>query len=133
MQAVQLENLKKRFESFIADFYCDDEFINDNLKSKQCHTYKTCEEMRYLTDSLGFTPPEAMLAQAVALLHDVGRFPQFATYKTYTDHNSESHCDLGVKAMSDNKMLNGFDRDEKEQIASGNLERIVQFNHGLSK
>ena len=43
------------------------------------------------------------IAEAVALLHDVGRFEQYKRYGTFNDRKSVNHAALGVEIMKKNR------------------------------
>lgn len=117
MDQKQLEDLKQWFTAFVAPFYTDgDDFLNENLKLKECHTHRVCDEMRQLTAALRLDDEDARLAEAIALLHDVGRFPQLQKYRTYKDHESENHCLLGVKVLQEAGVLERIDPDERAII-----------------
>jgi hypothetical protein len=117
MQIEQLDDLKRWFSAFVAPFYTEgDTYLNDNLKLKECHTHRVCDEMRRLTVALRLEADDCRLAEAIALLHDVGRFPQLQTYRTYKDHESENHCQLGVKVLTEADVLAAIDADERAVI-----------------
>ena len=47
----------------------------------------------------GLTRPGGTVAEAIALFHDVGRFPQYARYKTFRDSISTNHAALGASVL----------------------------------
>jgi hypothetical protein len=53
---------------------------------------------------------ELRLAEVTALFHDIGRFEQYARYRTFADRHSEDHAELGVKVL---KQLGVLDRCEE--------------------
>ena len=117
MKQEQLENLKRWFTAYVAPFYTDgDDYLNENLKLKECHTHRVCNEMRHLAAALRLDDEDARLAEAIALLHDVGRFPQLQKYRTYKDQESENHCLLGVEVLEENNVLEHVDKDERAVI-----------------
>lgn len=117
MQQEQLDNLKQWFTQYVAEFYAaGDDFLNDNIKLKECHTHRVCHEMRQLSTALRLDDNDCRVAEAVALLHDVGRFPQLQQYRTYKDADSENHCLLGVKVLKEAGILENFDVDERAVI-----------------
>ncbi len=71
MEQEQLEKLRVWFDDYVAGFYGDSEFINANLKLKEEHSRRTCEEMLYLADELGLDVNQKRLAEVIAffLLH----------------------------------------------------------------
>jgi len=116
MEQEQLDNLKEWFETYVAGFYCDDEFVNDNIELKDKHSRTVCDEMAWLTDRLGLSDNQKRIAQAIGLLHDVGRFVQFKKYRTYNDKRSCNHSLLGFEIICEEKILDGLDANERQYI-----------------
>jgi hypothetical protein len=61
-------------------------------------------------------PEERALAEAIALLHDTGRFEQFARYGTFNDRESADHAALGVRILREKGALAAVDPPERELI-----------------
>jgi hypothetical protein len=116
MEQGQLDNLRKWFDSYVAGFYGDEELVNANIELKDKHSRTVCEEMAWLTDRLGLREGQKRVAEAIGLLHDVGRFRQFAQYRTYRDATSCNHSALGVQVIREEKVLDGIDECEREYI-----------------
>ncbi len=96
MKKGQFENLQDRFYGYIGRFYGNGEFVDANIKLKEDHTERVCDEMRFLRRELGLDGEKGYLADAMALVHDAGRFEQFKQYKTYNDKDSINHSRFGV-------------------------------------
>lgn len=116
MQQKQLDNLKKWFDSYVAGFYGDEKFLNDNIELKDVHSKAVCQEMAWLTDKLNLTDNQKLIAETIGLLHDLGRFRQFAQYRTYRDASSCNHSALGAKVICEEKLLDGIDEKERSYI-----------------
>lgn len=58
-----------------------------------------------------------LLAEAAALLHDVGRFSQFARYRTFRDKDSINHGRLGLRVASRHGLLSTFSPTERRHLA----------------
>jgi len=58
-----------------------------------------------------------MLAQVVALLHDVGRFEQYRQFRTFKDSISVNHAELGAQILEDYEVLAPFYPRERSVIA----------------
>lgn len=125
MEQEQLRQFKMWFYNYISVFYGDDKSLNANLKLKEEHSWRVCEEMKYLAKELGLTENQKRIADAIALFHDIGRFEQFAKYRTYNDNKSVNHCLLGVEILRRDKVLVHMDKREKELI-----EKAIEY-HGL--
>ncbi len=116
MEQRQLDNLKEWFGAYVAGFYGDDGFVNANIELKEKHSKAVCAETAWLADRLGLSDNQKRIAQAIALLHDVGRFEQFRRHRTYNDARSCNHSQLAVEVICKEKVLEGFDRQEREYI-----------------
>ena len=68
-----------------------------------------------------------LLAETIALFHDVGRFPQFKQYRTYKDQISENHCLMALVVLRENKVLDELPDDERAVI-----EKAIEF-HGAKE
>jgi len=123
----QLEKFRVWFDDYVAGFYCADEFINANLKLKEEHSRRTCEEMLYLAGELDLADNQKRIAEVIALFHDIGRFEQFIRYRTYNDGRSVNHCLLGLEVLRETKVLEGVERKERELI-----EKAIEY-HGLKE
>jgi len=124
MQNEQLEQFKKWFDSYVAGFYGDDQFINANIRLKQDHTHRTCREMLYLADRLSLDDNQRFIAETIALFHDIGRFEQFVKYRTYKDTISINHCLLSLEILSRQNILSCLDGRRRSII-----ETAIRF-HG---
>ena len=125
MKQEQLEKFRAWFDDYVAGFYGDDELVNANIRLKDEHSRRTCEEMLYLADELGLSASQKQRAEAISLLHDIGRFEQFVKYRTYHDPRSVNHCLLGVEVLRRTKVLDEL-QDEERQL----VERAIEY-HGL--
>lgn len=120
-----MNKFKAWFYDYVAGFYGNDEFLNANLKLKEKHSQRVCEEMSYLTGKLGLTENQKRIADVISLFHDIGRFEQFVKHRTYSDFRSENHCLLGVEVLRREKVLEQLDSREKELI-----EKAIEY-HGM--
>ncbi len=125
MEQEQLNKLRVWFDDYVAGFYGNDKLVNANLKLKEKHSRQVCKEMSYLADELGLTENQRRIADAIAILHDVGRFEQFVKHRTYSDFKSVNHCLLGLEVLRREKILEQVDKREKELI-----EKAIEY-HGL--
>ena len=127
MQQHQLQKFRAWFDSYVAGFYGDDDYVNANINLKDKHSRRVCDEMLYLADELGLSDNQRRIAEATAILHDVGRFEQFIKYRTYNDPRSINHCLLGLEVLRKMKVLDGLGQGEKEII-----EKAIEY-HGLTE
>jgi len=83
---------------------------------KEKHTLRVCQEILNLGNKLGLNHGDLCLAEVIALFHDIGRFEQYARYKTFVDSDSEDHAALGIKILKENDVLAGFDEPTRNLI-----------------
>src|SRR3990172_3028578 len=116
MDQNQIDNLRAWFQKYVAGFYGDDESLNADLKLKEDHTARTCQEMLYLADELGLCDSDRRIAETVALFHEVGRFEQFTKYRTYDDTKSVGHAVLGVQILQREKVFDSLGPELRQLI-----------------
>jgi hypothetical protein len=113
MEMRQLEELKRWFENYSSGFFCPDEFVNFHIQLKREHTQRTCEEILNLAKHLRLDDNQIRIAEAIALLHDIGRFSQFAAHRTYNDSKSVNHCTLGIEVLRREGALKFLNEQER--------------------
>jgi hypothetical protein len=116
MKKEDLQIFKDFFAGHIATFYGDDEYINANLRLKEDHTCRVCNEMNDITARLNLSDNDRLIAGVIALFHDIGRFTQFKLYQTYSDPKSVDHCKLSVDILNEHKTLDILPADESRII-----------------
>lgn len=104
------------FDRYVKAFYSDDADMQVNIELKENHTKKVCENMLALGRHLGLREDGLLLAETVALFHDVGRFEQYRRYRTFSDIRSESHGTMGVEILSEHGVLSCLDERERSLV-----------------
>jgi hypothetical protein len=127
MEQAQLDELHQWFEAYVQTYNDIDEEGFRNIQLKVEHTRKVCEIMALLAAGEGLTPEEARIADAVALLHDVGRFSQFRRWRTFRDSDSDNHARLGIEVLRVQDVLAGLPAAERLLI-----EEAVRFHNLLA-
>lgn len=140
MEQKTLAELRQWFTRYAGEFKSGKPAQDTNILLKEAHTHRVCEEILYIGKEIGLSPPDLALAEAIALLHDVGRFEQFARYHTFNDRESANHAELGVGILREKAILNAVDGAERELILraiayhnrvalpSGESERCLLFS-----
>ncbi len=116
METSDLDCLKEWFAAYCRRYYTENEADNRNYSLKEMHTHLVRENMDLLTGSLMLPANERMTAEAIALLHDVGRFEQYRRFSTFKDAISTNHAELGVRVLTENKALEGIQPGERRSI-----------------
>lgn len=105
MSAYDLSRYLSWFQSYIKEFCFGTEEDLANIDLKKDHSLRVLQEARMLTASLQLASPLADIVHIAALLHDVGRFPQYRQFKTYNDRKSLNHARSGVAVMRGTDIL----------------------------
>ena len=117
MKNSDLTHLKTWFADYVSGYYTPDAEYNRAIRLKEEHTKRVCDKIVMLGKSLNISEQELLLAETTALLHDIGRFKQYAIYGTFNDMNSKNHARLGLQQIGIHKILNVFSKYEKRLIA----------------
>lgn len=126
MQDRASNRLKSWFSSYVSSFYTGHEEFDRVIQLKETHTVRVSIGMRRLGRALNLAPRDLRLAEIIGLLHDIGRFEQYARYRTFRDRMSENHGKLGLRVIGRHGLLSGFDSGERRHIA-----RAVAFHNAL--
>jgi hypothetical protein len=118
---------KKWFSDYCRSFYSADIEDQKNIALKEEHTSRVCENIIRITQGLSLKENQTMLAETIALFHDVGRFPQYAQYKTFRDSISVNHGLLGAQILAEHKVLKNLSEHEQEIIIQS-----VKFHNAFS-
>ncbi len=124
MTPEDLTRLETWFDTFVQGFYRHDPDYDRAVRLKDDHTRRVCRDIRMLGERLGLPEAQLRLAQTAALMHDVGRFPQYARYGTFLDRVSANHAHLSLRTMAAERVLSALPRAERRLII-----RAVAFHN----
>ncbi|QEM69366.1 HD domain-containing protein [Geobacter sp. FeAm09] len=126
MEQQRLAAIGRWFDDYTRTFLDTDPEGVENIRLKIEHTRKVCAVSDILAAGEGLSAEEARIAQAIALLHDVGRFPQYRRWRTFRDRDSDNHARLSVEVIAEQSLLAGLDSGECLLI-----EEAVRFHNLL--
>jgi len=118
---------KNWFLDFCKSFYTNNQDDLKNIKLKEIHTFKVCENILKIAKSLKLEEEKILIAETVALFHDIGRFPQYQKYKTFRDSESVNHGILGAETLKKAKILDRLNEPTKSMIV-----KSVIFHNAFS-
>lgn len=137
MQKEDLDFFRKWFFEYVNRFFSPDPLIKENIELKIEHTGRVCENILLLAKSEKISEKECMLAETIALFHDLGRFEQFTKYKTFRDSESENHALMGIRILNEERILSRLSKEEENIILKAveyhNLMEIPQYIKTFSK
>ena len=111
-----LKHQKTWFAEYVSGFYSDCPDCKHIIRLKEKHTIRVCSNIVMLGKELGLTEYDIVLAETIALFHDIGRFKQFAVYHTFNDVVSDNHAKIGLRQMAIHRVLSTCSTAEKRLI-----------------
>lgn len=116
MTEIELVLYKDWFRSYSLSFITTNPDEQKSIILKQIHTEKVCQNIAEIAQSLLMKEDEVILAESIALFHDIGRFPQLQKYKTFRDSISINHGVLGAETLKELHILEKLPQDEQSII-----------------
>ena len=111
-----LSELSSWVEKYIKGFSSDDPDVQKNIDLKKNHTFRVKDAISDIGKSINLNINDMCIAEACAILHDIGRFEQHRKYGTFSDSLSENHAALGVRIIRERNVLKNFPPLAREVI-----------------
>lgn len=106
---IDMKKASMAFSEYVKPY----DITNPKIELKIKHTYRTVEVAKRIAEDLKLNEEQILLAQLIALLHDIGRFEQLRIYNTFKDRDSIDHGDLGVKILFEDGLIRNFITETK--------------------
>ncbi len=116
MDNERIAHYRTWFIRFVQEHATKNELDQRNILLKEEHTAGVCGNALRIAVGLGLDADATALAGAIALFHDVGRFPQYARYRTFEDSRSVNHAVLGAKVLLERNVLRDLPVRERSLI-----------------
>lgn len=104
------------FEEYSMSYPSEDAEVEANLRYKKEHSLRVRDYVLTIGQDLQLDTNQMFLAEIIGLLHDVGRFEQYAKYHTFKDHQSEDHAELGLTVLEKAKIFSGHVSEWEKEI-----------------
>lgn len=127
MTGNDLITFKNWFSEYARSYFSSNEEDQKNIALKIEHTYNVCKNIVEIAKGSSLSDDQIALAESLALFHDIGRFPQYAEYKTFRDAVSVNHGLLGSKILTNGNILNSLSHYEQQLIV-----QAVRFHNAFS-
>ena len=132
MNAETVAHYRSWFTRFVQDHAEQNEQDQQNIVLKDAHTRQVCGNARRIAAELGLDERASLLAETIALFHDVGRFPQYRRYRTFQDSRSKNHAVLGAQVLLERDVLRDLPARERSLIVRAvTLHNIFILPQGL--
>lgn len=121
------------FQDYTAAFLNGSPEQEANIRIKIHHSLRVLALAQEITAGLELSPEAAALAHLAALLHDVGRFPQYQRHGTFRDQVSVNHGLEGVRTLKREQVLAGLPpAAQRAVLIAVGLHNRRQLPPGLS-
>ena len=132
MDTDTLERYSSWFSRFVQEHDEPDARDQRNIQVKEEHTHRVYANTRRIAAGLGLDARETALAASIALFHDVGRFPQYRSHRTFEDSRSVNHAVLGAKVLLERDVLRDIPTEERSLIVRAvTLHNVFMLPPGL--
>lgn len=112
----QLQSFQSWFDGYVKSFYSGETATQAGIILKENHTRRVCRNMVNIGASLALEAEDLVLAETIALFHDIGRFRQFALHRTFNDRRTENHALLGLRELDRAGVLSGLVLEDRDVI-----------------
>ncbi len=114
---------KERFLAYARSFRTGEPDHDVHLKLKERHTFGVLQHARRVADQEDCfgTPDMRRALLLAALYHDIGRFPQFSRYKTFSDPRSCNHGHLACQVLKSGIFLTEENRETRQRVLTAAL------------
>jgi len=116
MDTIDLLSLRQWVSNYCRKFHSANEKDHQNIALKESHTYSVAANSLSISGTLLRNRNKVMMAEAIGLLHDIGRFSQYAQYKTFRDSVSVNHGRLGAEIIREENILSNLPVKEQDII-----------------
>ncbi len=99
MTKKEQDSLRKWFEDYVDQFRGRDGVLHPLLELKRLHSRRVAENAAFVAGALALQEEERILAEGCGLVHDVGRFSQFARYGSFRDADTVDHGAEGRRVL----------------------------------
>ncbi len=100
MNSGAIHILRQQFADYAGRFARDGSWP-PALLQKIAHSRNVAADSREIAAELGWRKRDAAVAEALGILHDLGRFEQYAARQTFVDTLGADHGELGARRLLD--------------------------------
>lgn len=130
MNINQISAVKKWFIDYVENITPDNSKFIHLIRLKLDHSLHVAENSGLIADGMKWSKADVITAEALGLLHDVGRFSQIVEFHTFSDADSINHGEQGFQVVRNSGILSALPKDEQMKIFDGikyhNLIKIPQ-------
>jgi len=116
MTAADLVRLELFFDNYTRRFCGPDGLLPVMQELKIVHSRHVAADAARIIQAEDWPEAPRLLGLACALLHDIGRFSQYAEFQTFDDHTSINHAVRGCRTLREEHALDFLATEEQATI-----------------
>jgi len=118
MKPEMLQRIRTWYKGYTDSFRVDGK-LHYLMELKIMHSERVALDCRDIAAELGWCPEDIVTAEALGLLHDTGRYSQYAEFETFVDHASVNHGLHGYNILIKHEVLKQSDPRDEAVILDG--------------
>lgn len=107
MTCEHYQTVSTRFDRYVDRFRDTDGALPAMQELKRQHTACVVADANRVMEAEGWNARQTLLGQTAALLHDIGRFSQYAEFRSFQDSVSVNHAERGCEVLLHEGVLEG--------------------------
>ncbi len=119
MNSQVFDSIQQWFDVYTRGFADEQGQLAFVFQIKVDHSRRVAEIMEGLARDMGLQDDDVRAAYILGLLHDAGRFSQYAEFHTYNDRQSVNHGIRGMEIMAAFQVLSAVAPDDRMRIEAG--------------
>jgi len=119
MNTEALARIREWFITYTSGFADENRRLHPFLQLKFDHSLKVAETSRDLAAALGWDGGDIITAEALGLLHDTGRFSQFADFGSFIDAKTVDHGERGWEVIRCGEVLADCSSRDQKHVMIG--------------
>jgi len=116
MTAEQFQHIRHQFLNYTRTYIDRADKMRPMMQLKQEHCAFVAKNARELAEQSGWDPSTFFSAEALGLLHDIGRFSQLEEFGTFRDECSIHHGLRGVQVIQEEGILNNINSNLRDAL-----------------
>jgi len=124
MTSGELSKIARFFNAYLNRFVESDGRLHPMQQLKLDHSRRVTGNAVRIMRANGWDWSQCLMGAAAALTHDIGRFSQYAEFKTFNDRISFNHAERSCRILLESGALAGLSEEERAII----LESVSAHN-----
>ena len=126
--------LSDRFFEYVDNYRDNDGKFCSLLEEKLNHIKRVANNAVFIAKNEKWSEEDCLIAEICGLYHDIGRFSQYKTYKTFSDAKSVNHGQQGFDIINSNNLFDILSEEDKQTVLdSVHFHNSLEIPDGLNE